>query len=165
SEQLARVFQPFTQADPSTTRRYGGTGLGLAICKRLAQMLGGDITVHSEPGKGSTFVVSVATGPLTGVRMVHRPTEAMLSAPHRDTRTPLPTVTLPYRILLAEDGPDNQRLISFHLKKAGAEVTVAENGQVAIDRILLAEREGHPYDVVLMDMQMPVLDGYGATKA
>src|SRR5581483_10570823 len=64
-----------------------------------------------------------------------------------------------------EDGPDNQRLISFHLKKAGAEVTVAENGQVAIDRILLAEREGHPYDVVLMDMQMPVLDGDGATKA
>ncbi len=166
AEQLARLFQPFTQADTSTTREFGGTGLGLTISKRLAEMLGGDITVESEPGKSSTFRLTVAAGPLDNVRIFDSPAEAEILKTERQDKASAARAAeqLDCRILLAEDGPDNQRLISFILKKAGAAVTVAENGKVALDRALAARDEGNPFDVILMDMQMPVLDGYQATR-
>ena len=162
-EQAAKLFQPFTQADSSTARKYGGTGLGLTISKRLAEMLGGDITISSSAGKGSTFSVTVETGPLDGVPMLENGTEAIAESKRKAKASAAPAVKLDCRILLAEDGPDNQRLISFVLKKAGADVTLAENGQIAHDKALAAREAAEPFDVILMDMQMPVMDGYTAT--
>ena len=163
-EQMTNLFKPFSQVDSSATRRFGGTGLGLAISKRLAEMLGGDISVRSSPGKGSTFTLTISTGSLEGVKLIDGPTETECHA-QQDDKSPVQHDTkLDCRILLAEDGPDNQRIISFLLKKAGAEVTVANNGQVALDCVGAAQDEGNPFDVILMDMQMPVMDGYDATK-
>ena len=165
-QQVDGLFQPFQQADGSTSRNFGGTGLGLAISKRLAKMLGGDISVSSEPDTGSTFTVTIDTGPLSGVTMLDRPSEAVATpAPtHSNNRLRGSQALLNCRILLAEDGPDNQRLIAFLLKKAGAEVSLAENGQVAYDEALAARARDGPFDVILMDMQMPVMDGYEATR-
>jgi CheY-like chemotaxis protein len=162
-EQIADLFKPFSQADATTTRRFGGTGLGLAISKRLSRELAGDIVVTSTPGKGSTFSRSVATGPLHEVNLLAHTTEGQLPASSR-TEVACATTRLDCRVLLAEDGPDNQRLISFLLRKAVATVVVADNGQVAYDAALAAQGAGNPFDVILMDMQMPVMDGYEATS-
>ncbi|NQU20955.1 MAG: response regulator, partial [Candidatus Nealsonbacteria bacterium] len=163
-KQASKLFQPFTQADSSTTREFGGTGLGLTISKRLAEMLGGDITISSTAGQGSTFSVTVETGPLDDVSMLEDVTEAVAEGKQETTAAVAPTIELDYRILLAEDGPDNQRLISFVLKKAGADVTLAANGLIAHAKALVAREAGEPFDVILMDMQMPVMDGYTATR-
>ncbi|MBP7936814.1 MAG: response regulator [Phycisphaerae bacterium] len=166
AEEVSRLFHPFTQADSSTTRRYGGTGLGLTISKRLAEMLGGDlVVVESQPGVGTQFRVSVATGPLEGVRMIADPASAtVVTAEERRAQYEARSHSLrDCRILIAEDGPDNQRLISHILHKAGASTTVVENGRLAIDAALAAGNSGKPFDVVLMDMQMPIMDGYEAT--
>ena len=166
-EQAARLFQSFTQADTSTTRQFGGTGLGLAISRRLARLLGGDNTlVATEPGVGSCFRVTVATGPLDHVRMIEAFGSETVVAPVRNAATPegvQPTLH-GRRILLAEDGPDNQRLIAHVLTRAGAEVTVAENGRLAVDAALRAQRQGTPFHAILMDMQMPQMDGYESTR-
>jgi len=161
-EQISKLFQPFAQADSSTTREFGGTGLGLAISKRLAEMLGGDITISSSPGKGSTFSLIIETGLLDGVPMLDNPSEAVAEA--EEEKPVSPQVKLDCHILLAEDGPDNQRLISFILEKAGARVELAEDGEVACEKALAAHAKGEPYDVILMDMLMPVMDGYEATR-
>jgi CheY-like chemotaxis protein len=167
AEQVARLFQPFTQADASTTRQFGGTGLGLAISKRLAELLSGNIAVvKTQPGVGTRFRIAVATGPLEGVRMIEDPASAATIIREAQTQTASVSAS-PLngcRILLAEDGPDNQRLISHLLKRAGAWVAVVENGQLAVEAALAAQGEGRPFDVILMDMQMPVLDGYTATS-
>ncbi len=164
ADQMARLFQPFAQGDSSTSRKFGGTGLGLVISKRLAEILGGDITVRSVVGKGSTFSLTVAAGPLHEVPMITNLAEAI----HHTRPTSQPPddapVKLACRLLLAEDGPDNQRLISLLLRKAGAEVELAENGRIALDLALAAGREGAAFDLILMDMQMPVMDGYEATR-
>jgi signal transduction histidine kinase/ActR/RegA family two-component response regulator len=154
AEAQARLFQPFSQADSSTTRRFGGTGLGLSICRRLADLMGGSIDVQSEPGKGSTFRFDIQAkvwdGPLP-------------EGPERQGRKQLERLD-GLRILLAEDGRDNQRLFTTILQRAGAEVEVASNGRQAVERLLELGQANTPPDVVLMDMQMPELDGYSATR-
>jgi CheY-like chemotaxis protein/HPt (histidine-containing phosphotransfer) domain-containing protein len=156
-EQAAKLFKPFVQADESMTRKYGGTGLGLVISKKLAAYMGGDISVESQHGKGSTFTLWVEGGSLDGVEMREGLTESMLALPVDGTSPD--AISLRGRILLAEDGIDNQQLLMMHLTMAGAEVVLAENGRIAVERA-----RNQPFDVILMDMQMPELDGYGATS-
>ncbi len=164
-EQLTRVFRPFTQADTSTSRRFGGTGLGLTISKAIAEKLGGGLTVESRYGQGSTFRLRIDAGPLAGVKMHEGLTESSIDTATGD-RLPLPSPTfqLGGRVLLAEDQPVNQRLASHFLTGAGAEVVVVGNGKDAVEMALKAESEGRPFVVILMDIHMPVLDGLDATR-
>ena len=167
-EQVGSLFQPFTQADASTTRQYGGTGLGLTISKRLGQALGGDLVAQSQYGSGSMFSLTIGVGELEGVEYLEdvniEDFTKNQSTTVRGSEVALQEkCLLDETILLAEDGPDNQRLIAFVLRKAGAKVTVAENGQIAVEQAMRAKSLGKPYGLILMDMQMPVLDGYGAT--
>jgi len=162
ADQVARIFDPFTQADETVTRKFGGTGLGLAISWRMAQAMSGTITVQSTPHRGSTFRVAIPLEMSEGVRLIENPAEWHAASPEPD-RTDAADTTLSGRVLLAEDGRDNQKLISFLLSRAGAEVEVAEDGLVACRKALEAARAGRPFDVILMDMQMPRLDGYAAT--
>jgi len=161
SDQLARLFQRFSQVDSSMKRRYGGSGLGLAISKRLAEMLGGDLVVESTPGQGSCFTVTVETGPLEGVPLLDSPPPVApgAQAPGAGTR-----VASCERILLAEDSADNQRIIAFILTRAGFQVSIADHGQAACEMALAAASEGNPFHLILMDMQMPIMDGYEATR-
>ncbi|MBN2021839.1 MAG: response regulator [Pirellulales bacterium] len=162
-EHMPRLFEPFSQADSSTARRFGGTGLGLTISKRLAELLGGDITVTTAPGQGSTFRLSIDTES-TGQDAAPAPIAPWETPVDAVPSTPFKPQLLSGRILLAEDNPDNQRLISLILERAGATVVVAADGNVATETALAARNRGEPFDVVLMDMQMPVLDGFGATR-
>ena len=168
-EQRSRLFRPFTQADYSTTRKFGGTGLGLTICKRLVEILGGTIDVTSVPGLGSSFFFSIPTGPLKNVKLLQSPSEyaeiaEAESSEQAQSAGEAARETLAARVLLAEDGVDNRRLISHHLKKAGVNVTTAENGKLAYDKATSAKDSGVPFDLIFMDMQMPVMDGYQATS-
>ena len=163
-EQVARLYQPFVQADSSTTRRYGGSGLGLAITRRCVEMLGGAIRARSVPGEGSVFAFTIDAGDLHGAQPARlRPAGADSPAgPFQlpaAVRQPLSGV----RVLLAEDGIDNQRLIRFHLERAGARVEIVDNGAKAVERMADASRLDR-CDAILMDMQMPVMDGYEATR-
>jgi CheY-like chemotaxis protein len=163
AQQQRLLFQPFTQADVSTTRRFGGTGLGLSISRRLAVMLGGDLTVRSELGKGSTFRLSLPMEAVEGAGTL-RPSEAhALASGRRGEMEDAPHLT-GLRVLLAEDGPENREVITLHLHHAGCETTAAEDGRQAYEIALAAKRNGDPFDVILMDMQMPVMDGYTATS-
>jgi PAS domain S-box-containing protein len=165
-DQIAQIFQPFTQGDASTTRRFGGTGLGLAICRRLAQMLGGEITVRSIVGCGSRFIVTIAAGSLQGAKLVVESQEAVDEVgrrSHGKARNEVPeSVSLSGRVLLAEDGVHNQRVIAFYLQQAGVQVSIADNGRIACEMALAASESAQPFDLVLMDMQMPEMDGYEA---
>jgi len=164
-EQLGKVFKAFTQADETMSRRFGGTGLGLTISNALVEALGGTLSAESKLGRGSTFRFTIDTGPFGGVRMLENCQETQASATAEPAEEKPPAATkLSLRVLLCEDGLDNQRLIAFLLTKAGADVTVADNGQIGLDKALQAREAGLPFDVILMDMQMPVLDGYAATQ-
>jgi len=157
-EVASRLFVPFSQADASVTRKHGGTGLGLAICRRLAELMGGTVSLaRTAPGQGSCFRVDLPLVPMPGsARIASLETRAAEAAP----KAALPSLRLSGRILLAEDGRDNQRLVSLHLGRAGAEVHIADNGRLALEQIERAEAAGKPFDLLLTDMQMPVMDGY-----
>jgi CheY-like chemotaxis protein len=150
-EQIARLFNPFEQADSSTTRKYGGTGLGLAISRSLAKMMGGEIAVESAPGAGSAFTLRL---PLPAV------------APGNEAYTDKTAATGPrltqLRVLAAEDVEVNQIILEDMLVHEGAHVVFADNGQQALER--LGEAGVTAFDVVLMDVQMPVMDGHEATR-
>jgi PAS domain S-box-containing protein len=160
-EQAKTIFEPFVQADGSSSRRFDGTGLGLSISRRLAEVLNGGLTATSRPGVGTTFhlvlpVLEALDGPQD---------RAPSLAPARDVdsiRAALPAAPLDgLRVLLADDGADNRRLLGLVLERAGADVVLAENGRGAVAEVEAADP---PFDVVLMDMQMPELDGYEATR-
>ncbi len=158
-EQLDKIFDPFTQADSTVTRKFGGTGLGLAISKQLAEALGGGIAVASQAGVGSTFTVRIAAGDPAALELIDEATARAYctqSAVRRRYRADLTGC----RILIVDDVQTNRELLSLIFRDANAEVELATNGEEAIE---LAFRNPAP-DVVLMDMQMPVLDGYAATR-
>ncbi|MGB3541400.1 ATP-binding protein [Rubrivirga sp.] len=147
------LFEAFTQADSSTTRNYGGTGLGLAISRHLAELMGGSLTVTSAPGQGSAFVLEVAVGTTeTREETAPRPVEPPSSIPAG------------LRVLVAEDNVVNQKVAVRTLAAFGLEADVAPDGAQALDALLRAAAAGRPYDVVLMDVQMPVMDGLEATR-
>ncbi len=178
---LSSLFQRFRQADDSTTRRFGGSGLGLEISRTLARMMGGDITVTSERGKGSVFVVTLTTPVCEApTAFVHSVPHAVFARPHRPPPPPLPPPPLAapkqhgtgtvdadattdsppaLRVLVAEDHPVNRKFIGMLLDKLGHQATFADNGREALD---LAAR--HDYDVILMDVHMPEMDGLTSTR-
>jgi PAS domain S-box-containing protein len=158
ADKLDGIFEAFVQADSSVTRRFGGTGLGLAISRRFARALGGDIVVRSEPGVGSTFAVTLDAGPLAGVHMLEPAEACQLDVDAEDealARWEFPSA----RILVVDDGAENRELVKLVLEENGLTVDEAENGQVAVDKAAVTR-----YDVILMDMSMPVMDGYTATR-
>ncbi len=157
AELSERLFTPFSQVDSSASRIYGGTGLGLAISRRLAQLVGGDVRLlRSTPGQGACFRFELALETPPNVDWLDSIEKATVAVTGPVKVLP----TLKGRILLAEDGPDNQRLISFLLRKAGAEVEVAENGCEALERLRAAEAAGAPFELLVTDVQMPVMDGH-----
>jgi len=150
ADQLQHLFLPFTQVDTSPTRRFGGTGLGLSICKRLADLMGGQIQASSEPGKGSEFTFTLPSREDTAAEA---PTaHSKQEAPHK---TPMP----PLRILLAEDNPVNQILTQVMLRKLGYESDLVETGNDALQAC-----RKQSYDAILMDVNMPGMDGLEATR-
>ena len=151
--QQQRIFDPFTQADSSVTRKFGGTGLGLAISRRLANSLGGDITVASEIGQGSCFTIVVDAGDLENVRWLP-PSELLLSAAGsgagNDAEWQFPAA----RILVVDDGAENRELVRLVLGDVGLSVDEADNGSTGVDAATKTA-----YDLILMDLNMPVMDG------
>ena len=177
---LDSIFEPFVQVDGSMTREFGGTGLGLTISRQIAEALGGSLTVSSKVGRGSKFVCKIEAGPVANAepppeepdvaelqnRGPARPTN---SSPAQNARTeadapPLEEDLLAGNILVVDDGDANRRLVSLILRKSGADVVEATNGQEALELCFpngrLPDKE---FDLIVMDMQMPILDGYAAT--
>ena len=153
---LAKVFEPFAQADSSVTRRFGGTGLGLAISRRLAEALGGQITVASQLGQGTVFTATVDAGPLDGITTLD--SERARNIGLREPAVEHAAQALPpARILIVDDGEENRELLSLVLRQFGVQAESVDNARAAIRLALKC-----PYDVILMDMQMPVVDGYRA---
>jgi CheY-like chemotaxis protein len=151
-ETQERLFTPFSQGDSSTTRRFGGTGLGLSICRDLAQLMGGSVGVQSTPGYGSTFWAEL---PLPRTAPAHRAasTEASELAHLRGAR-----------VLMAEDNPVNMMIAVAMLEHWGVRVEQAGDGRAAVDAVHAAARDGHPFDVVVMDVQMPIMGGHEAAR-
>ncbi len=149
-EQRSRLFRSFSQADPSTTRRYGGTGLGLAISKQLVELMGGEIGVHSEPGEGSTFFFEVPFA---------KQPESSASAPASlaDLRE--------LRVLVVDDNEANRKIMHHQVTSWGMKNGTAENGPKALQMLRSAAEDGEPYDVVILDMQMPQMDGVQLARA
>ncbi len=166
AEHASQVFEPFRQADSTVTRKYGGTGLGLPVSKKLARRLGGDVVLRPQSSGGCCFEITIATGDISDGDL--RPAGLVewttlvgsVSAQPTKSGKPSKTALAGIQVLLAEDGPDNRRLVTHFVEGAGATMTLVENGQEAVDLLDTAAE----FDVVLMDMQMPILDGYSATS-
>ncbi|KAI9852921.1 MAG: hypothetical protein M1838_003715 [Thelocarpon superellum] len=177
-EQLQRLFMPFSQADSSTARRYGGSGLGLSICKSLIGAMGGDIWITSAQGRGTTvsFTLTLTKAPRDAAAVGP---QVMAKVPMASPNGASPTLRAPpgrfvdlsrvaraeLRICIAEDNPINQRIAISFVQRLGYAVDAYENGQQAVEALRTAADHGRPYHVVLMDVQMPELDGYDATRA
>ena len=159
ADAAAKLFAAFTQADESTTRKFGGTGLGLVLSRRLAQVLGGDVSLcESTPGAGSIFKITIDPGEVR-VDLAQTAGGAPLKFASEKVfqeRGKLHGL----KFLLVDDGPDNQFLVGSFLRIAGAEVDVADNGREGMEKALSTD-----YDAVLMDIQMPIMDGYTSTEA
>ena len=153
-DRQAQVFEVFTQADTSTTRKFGGTGLGLAICKRLVEMMGGEIWVESEESQGSNFSFTSVFKLIDEKRA-----EAIMKGLSQEDDSNEADNLKDLNILLAEDNIVNQKIAMRMLEKQGWKVDVVDNGQAVVDKI----QEDNSYDVVLMDAHMPILDGLEAT--
>ena len=154
--QAEEIFNPFTQADSSITRRFGGTGLGLTISKRFAEALGGDIVVASVQGEGSTFTATISTGVIDGIRQLS--VEELMANQWQGEVAEKKHWKFPKsKILVVDDGSENRELLQVILGDVGIDVETAENGQIALDLVT-----SNDYDIVLMDVQMPVMDGYTA---
>ncbi len=160
-EQLEQIFQPFQQADNGHSRKFGGTGLGLSITKRLVHMMGGKIGVRSEFQRGSCFTVCLPMTP-TGDRFEWSAAAELMPLPEQEPAAQERSRANPQfggRVLLAEDNEDNRRVLLYFLSRLGIQAEVAVNGKIALDKARTAA-----YDVILMDMQMPEMDGYSATQ-
>jgi PAS domain S-box-containing protein len=151
-EQMTLLFKPFSQADPSTVRRYGGSGLGLTISKQIVELMGGEIAVESQPGRGSIFTVRLLLPVAPAIELAEREESASL-ADEEGVRF------AGARVLLVEDQPINREIILELLRLDGIEADIAQDGREALDKV-----GGESYDLVLMDVQMPVMDGYAATR-
>jgi len=165
---LAIIFEPFTQADGSTSRRFGGTGIGLALCRRLTEAMGGGIEAASDGAGGSTFTFWIAAG-CTGeprlfdpVALLQHGTEPRPSLP-ADRRADS-EIRLEGRVLLAEDGRDNQILVKRLLARTGLVIETADDGIEALEKLEAEAAAGRPFDLLLTDIQMPRLDGLGLTR-
>ena len=155
ADKQSQLFAPFSQTDSSTTRQYGGSGLGLSIVRNLARLMGGDADVKSEAGRGSRFCFQIRAA------LVAVDDEGEKKYPHNKKHPPGEATTqFIGQVLVVEDNPVNRKVIAALLDKLGVSVTSAENGQQAVDAIL----RGDTPDVILMDIHMPILDGYGATE-
>ena len=160
ADRLESIFEPFVQAEASTTRNYGGTGLGLTISRRFARALGGDVYATSEPGRGSVFHVSIDAGPLEDAQWL-----SVQALEERREQSAAPASeqaawVFPRRcVLVVDDGRENRELLRVVLGDAGLDMVEAENGAIGLERA--AE---HDPDLVLMDIQMPVMDGVTATR-
>jgi CheY-like chemotaxis protein len=159
---FGRLFEPFYSSDAGTAAE-SGAGLGLAISRRLADLIGGMIDVRSRPGEGSRFTLTLPAGSM-------RPSDPSSSgaAPPVEfdpgVSSPAPRLAIGGRVLLAEDNEAIRHLVALRLQQCGTEVAVASNGREAVDLALSAQEAGRPFDWILMDVQMPVLDGYEATR-
>ncbi len=162
AEKIASIFEPFTQVDGSAARRFGGTGLGLAISKHLASALGGDLDVVSQMGQGSTFTLTIPVGRRSeGSAM--RSSQTVGPASERLAPSAA-TTSQGSRLLLVEDEPDLQRIVSLLLQKKKLDVEIARNGRIACEMAEASRSAGRPYDLILMDIQMPEMNGYEATR-
>ncbi len=155
---LANVFDPFVQADVSVTRRFGGTGLGLSISQKFARAMGGDITVSSTEGQGSTFTVTAPVGDISAIQLltpqkVHELADILIDLSTSSWKFEAGTV------LVVDDGDENRELVKVVLEDAGLSVEEAENGAVGVEKVLRSD-----FDIVLMDVQMPVMDGFTAAR-
>ncbi len=154
-ERQDAIFEQFVQADHSITRAYGGSGLGLAISNRLANLMGGALLLDSRPGQGTTITLELPLVALDAATLPERTAPAPVA----------PVAGRSAHVLLADDHDINQILVTAMLARAGHRVTVAADGAAAVARVAAAVADGTPFDIVLMDMQMPVMDGLSATRA
>ena len=160
ADKIGELFDPFTQVDASASRSYGGTGLGLAISKRLAKALGGDVEVTSQLGKGSTFTLTIDAGSLENVRILQSP--QVTSTAGEQPSSMQHEVTLHGRVLLVEDVPDVCAVLCRIMQENHLEVEIAEDGRLACEMAEKSQAKGKPYDLILMDIQMPRMNGYEA---
>lgn len=157
-ERIRHIFDAFTQADNSITRKYGGTGLGLSITRRLVELMGGQLTVDSQPGTGSCFHFTLPAGAQNHRAVAQNPSKSDAISNNNPSSAAIPKSSRGLDILLTEDNPINQKLALMLLERRGYRVTLAENGRKPLKRFPVK------FAAVLMDMQMPVMDGIQATR-